>query len=105
VTSRFLCTCLVVVFPYARESGLGSAFAGAGAREVILGSLSFVPALWLVGAHAAPAAVLGGLLGLVFAARVSRKLSGLTGDVYGASIELCEVGVLLGLGLSGLHLG
>jgi adenosylcobinamide-GDP ribazoletransferase len=100
VLARFVCTLLMACFPYARQQGLGSSFAGrVGAREVALGALALSGGAALGGPSLAFSALFGLLAALVLALRARRLLGGLTGDVYGACIELCETGVLLGLAL------
>jgi adenosylcobinamide-GDP ribazoletransferase len=100
--ARFGCTLLLAHFPYARQSGLGSAFAGAvGWRELAWGVPALVlPLAWLSpggwGAYAGTAA-LGLGCALALALRVRRALGGLTGDVHGAAIEVCEIAMLVGL--------
>jgi len=93
--ARWAVTPLVAFLPYARPAGLGKAFVGhAGPREV--GIATATAALTVVasgGALALPA-----LAGVLVAAGVgiwlARKLGGLTGDVYGAAIELAEVAIV-----------
>jgi adenosylcobinamide-GDP ribazoletransferase len=100
VAARFLCTLLMARFPYAREAGLGSSFAGrVGAREVALGALALASGALLGGTALALSALFGMGAALLLAQRFQRLLGGLTGDVYGACIELCEAGVLVGLAL------
>jgi len=91
-------------FPYARPVGMGRAFkdsirplhvmgAGiiaAGASVGLLGGGGIV--LWLA----------VGVGVLVLCAQVTRRLGGVTGDVYGALCELSETAVLLALGLRGV---
>jgi adenosylcobinamide-GDP ribazoletransferase len=99
--ARFGCTVLLASFPYARTQGLGSAFAGqVGGLEVVLGVLAVAAPLFLLGAASvgyglAGALGLGCALGLSLS--VHRRLGGLTGDVHGAAIEVCEIAMLLGL--------
>ncbi len=96
VASRFACTLLLLAFPYARSDGLGSPFVGLprvpalatglvalAAASVLLGPLALVPAL------------IACLCAVGVALRTSRLLGGLTGDVYGAAIELAELAALL----------
>jgi adenosylcobinamide-GDP ribazoletransferase len=98
VVARFLCTLLVARFPYAREAGLGSSFAGrVGARELLLGALPLLGCALLDGFELLLSALFGVCAALLWALRFQRLLGGLTGDVYGACIELCEACVLLGL--------
>jgi adenosylcobinamide-GDP ribazoletransferase len=94
--ARGLAVPLVVLFPYARPEGLGRAFHdGGGARELAVALA--LTALTLAGfgvrvllpAAAAVVAAVG------LALTVRRRLGGLTGDVYGAAIELAEVGFLV----------
>jgi adenosylcobinamide-GDP ribazoletransferase len=93
--ARWLGALLVVLFPYVRAEGLGRAFSGeagrvqmavataiAGVVIAVLGTSLILPAL---GAAAA---------GLAFGFWLYRRLGGLTGDVYGAAIELGEVVML-----------
>jgi adenosylcobinamide-GDP ribazoletransferase len=89
---RFGVVVLIVLFPYARRSGLGSPFAGAGLAELAaaagVSAILFLP-FSNVGAWAGASAALA--VQLAFARLLSRKLGGLTGDVYGASVELGEL--------------
>ena len=93
--ARWLAALLVVLFPYARAEGLGRAFSGEAGRAqaaiatgiaavaiAVLGTPLILPAL-------GTAAVVFG-----FAFWLHRRLGGLTGDAYGAAIELGEVCML-----------
>lgn len=95
--SRFAMVATMFAFPYARSSGLGTAFQiGASWRQL---------ALALLTAAVAGGLLLGiaGLLLLAIATVVAlglglwfrRLLGGMTGDTYGATNELAEVTVLL----------
>ncbi len=94
--ARFAAVPLVVLFPYAREEGLGRAFReGGGALELGVAAAFAVAILMSLGARAAaPAALaLAGALGLALFVR--KRLGGLTGDVYGAAVELAELAFLV----------
>jgi adenosylcobinamide-GDP ribazoletransferase len=94
--ARWAVAPLVLLFRYARPEGLGRAFAGEArpaslaAATVILGLVVAATGTRLVipALGAAAAALLLGLW-------VGRKLGGLTGDVYGAAIEIAEVTALV----------
>lgn len=90
VLSRWVAVLLAVAFPYARLAGTGQAMStGAGWLEVAAGGVVVLAVLWWSGAWwAAGLALLGGLL---LAARMRSLLGGLTGDVYGAAVEVVEV--------------
>jgi adenosylcobinamide-GDP ribazoletransferase len=96
VVARFLCTVLLASFPYAREQGLGRAFATrVGAREWGLGSVALLPLGALYGGDFALHAACGITCALGLAFWVRSRLGGLTGDVHGAAIEVCEIAMLL----------
>jgi adenosylcobinamide-GDP ribazoletransferase len=93
---RWAVTPLVAFLPYARPEGIGRAFVGhAGVREVGIATATAFLAVGLSGGTLAvpglAAAVTAGLFGVA----IARKLGGLTGDVYGAAIELAEVAFLV----------
>jgi len=92
VVARLAAALLVVAFPCARDTGLARTFhdesgcftdlvatAAAGGCLWTLGPSTFVPAAWGLGA------------GLATGAWISFRLRGLTGDAYGAAIELAEL--------------
>ncbi|HZZ85434.1 MAG TPA: adenosylcobinamide-GDP ribazoletransferase [Anaeromyxobacteraceae bacterium] len=102
VVARWLAVPLVVFFPYARPEGMGKPFHG-GARPWHLGLATILAALAVGGAGGAvllpslAAVVAGGLAALA----AWRRLGGLTGDVYGACIELAELGFLVAAAAAG----
>ncbi len=86
-------------FPAARPDGLGVAVAGSVGRwraGLVLVGLAAV----CVAAGAAYA-LLGLLVGLALAAHCLRRLGGLTGDVYGACVEVTLAAALTALVLAG----
>lgn len=87
--ARWTASLLVVAFPYARPEGLGRVFKEqARPGAVALTGAALLGAAALTGALAGAALATGGALAL--AAWVNRRLGGLTGDVYGAAVELAE---------------
>lgn len=98
VVARFACTLLLASFAYAREQGLGSAFAKrVGVREVLLGALATAPLGYAFGVHVVLPSVVGCACAYGLAFKVRARLGGLTGDAYGAAVEVCEVAMLLAL--------
>jgi adenosylcobinamide-GDP ribazoletransferase len=94
--ARWAVTSTIVLHPYARPEGLGRAFHGeARMPQVALATALASIAVSLLGLRfLAPAgAALG--VALLFAWWLRVRLGGLTGDVYGATIELAEVAALV----------
>ena len=93
---RWLAALLVVLFPYARPDGVGLAFNGEAGR--LQGGIATAIAAVTI-AVLGPALILpalgAGVVVFAFAFWMHRLLGGLTGDVYGASIELGEVAMLV----------
>jgi adenosylcobinamide-GDP ribazoletransferase len=94
--ARWLTAVLVVSFPYVRAEGLGRAFAGeAGRPQVAVATGIVVVVIALLGPGLILPAAGAALAVLAFAFWLRRRLGGLTGDVYGAAIELGEVVMLM----------
>ena len=101
VAARFACTLLMARFPYARAEGLGAPFVDSvrwpslsiGMLAVSLAGFCLGPGSVLLAALAIAAALLLGF-------RLNKRLGGLTGDVYGAAIELAELTALLAAAVS-----
>jgi adenosylcobinamide-GDP ribazoletransferase len=92
IAARFAVVPLMLWFPYAREEGLGSAFsAHAGRRELARATLVALACLAPFGARALVPALCALGSALAWALFMKHKLGGLTGDVYGAAIELAEL--------------
>lgn len=85
--SRAVAAFVLATQPYARESGLASAFAGGSAIAPVLG---FAAALLLGGW-----AVFGALGGVAVVVLARRRVGGYTGDVLGAAIVTGETVALL----------
>jgi len=91
---------LVVLFPYARKEGLGEPFhKDGGPREIAIAGALAVAVLATLGHRtlAPAAAALSAALAVAFGVR--RRLGGLTGDVYGAAVELAELAFLVVAGI------
>jgi adenosylcobinamide-GDP ribazoletransferase len=92
--ARWATTIIVVAHPYARSEGLGKPFRLATARHVIFAS-AWLVALVVADGSVRFAALVTLTTVLLFAYWVRRRLGGLTGDAYGAAIELGETAALL----------
>jgi adenosylcobinamide-GDP ribazoletransferase len=102
-SARFWVAQCIVGFPAARSNGLGAQFRAAPSR--ILAACGALPvlAMLLVLCSSAPwllmgalvSSAVGGCLVLALSWRWSQTFSGLTGDLYGAGIELGEAATLL----------
>jgi adenosylcobinamide-GDP ribazoletransferase len=97
VLGRWIMSAAIIIFPYARDKGLGRDMKNhAGRGQLLLATLLAIALAWLGGA----------LLGLAALAAVAfvawllvrftlQRIPGLTGDIYGALCEVSEVCVLL----------
>lgn len=98
IISRGLVAAFVVRFPYVRSNGIGSIYQDASAWvlpvSVILTLTLTVVFVGLTGLIALGVAALVGLGVAFYSVRV---IDGVTGDVYGAVIELSELAALLTL--------
>lgn len=98
VSSRGVASLAVVMFPYAKAEGIGSGYSGP-ARWVLPVAVLSTLALVVVfgGAKSLIAVAVAAIVGTVIALYSLRSIRGLTGDVYGAIIELSELAALLTL--------
>lgn len=94
---RWMAVCAIAAFPYARPDGLGRTFKNeatwlTAAAATVVALAASVGFLRLTGA----AIMLGvALVALSSCSILNRKLAGLTGDTYGAVIEVAEVTTLV----------
>jgi adenosylcobinamide-GDP ribazoletransferase len=96
VAARWAVCPLVVLFPYARKEGLGKPFNGhARVVHVVLATCITAGVLVAVGSQALGPTIAALGTSLWLAALMLRRLGGLTGDVYGAAIELSELAFLI----------
>jgi adenosylcobinamide-GDP ribazoletransferase len=87
---------LIVLIPYARSSGLGSPFAAHGRVVHVLVAVGSGGLLaTAAGGRTAFAALVALLVVAALGAWLRPRLGGLTGDAYGAAIELAEIAFLL----------
>ena len=100
VVARWAVVPIVLGFPYARPDGLGKPFHGHAGHAQLAGAtaIAAISIGWL-GARAIVPGVCGALAALAIAVWLHRRLGGLTGDVYGAAIEVAELAFLIGAGL------
>jgi adenosylcobinamide-GDP ribazoletransferase len=98
LVARLGAVVLVVSFPYARAEGLGRAFhEQARLGHLLLAAMIAAPIIAWTGTRGAIATCAGLVVALLLAGWITRRLGGITGDVCGAAIELCEVGFLVAI--------
>lgn len=96
IIARWVVTPQIALFPYARADGLGRAFSGhAGWAQVVLATGIMAAVAIGLGTGVAKQAGLALVVTLGLASWVRARLGGLTGDVYGATIEIAETVALI----------
>jgi adenosylcobinamide-GDP ribazoletransferase len=108
VFARWAVVPLMVFFRYARPVGLGSAFRAHGRAALVAGAtllpLGLTVGTAVAGVAGVPTLAAGAAAlaaALLLGVALNRRLDGLTGDVYGAAIELAEVAFLVTAGAAG----
>ncbi len=92
IAARWAVVPLIALFPYARPSGLGTPFhAERRLVHVLLATGLAAPAALLWGAPALRAGIAALAVQVGIALALAPRLGGLTGDVYGAAIEISEL--------------
>jgi adenosylcobinamide-GDP ribazoletransferase len=90
--ARWAVTFQIVMFPYARREGLGRAFNGeARITELIIATVTMAAVAAALGSAAAKQAGVALGVSLLIGIWLRKRLAGLTGDIYGATIEITEV--------------
>jgi adenosylcobinamide-GDP ribazoletransferase len=96
ICARFAAVLLIRLFPYARAEGLGRAFHDhSRARHVITAALLCLLAVGWNGLSGLALLAVALITAVALALWVQRRVGGLTGDAYGAAIELSELSLLL----------
>ncbi len=95
VVSRWAMVFLIFAFPYARREGKGELFFRHINKKIFASAtvVALCPAIFL-GIKFLAVFIGVAIAAYLFARFVAHKLGGVTGDVLGASSELCEVAVL-----------
>jgi adenosylcobinamide-GDP ribazoletransferase len=94
--SRWALLLMIATLPYVREAGLGVAAAGAHRFfDVVLGSAIAAIVGLLAWRFAIAAALIAVVITLAIRAIARSRIGGATGDVYGATAELTQLGALI----------
>ena len=103
IIARLMMVVTIGAFPYARESGMGKAFAkfttrrtiifAAGETLLLLLPLNFISEIFFL--CAAVAILIALIITWRFASFSTKKIGGVTGDIYGAVTTLSEMFVLI----------
>lgn len=106
VLSRWMMTFSIVFYPYARENGLGKAFAGQKLTDFFFAGLITVLINYITVKMQGLIVVSGVFIaGFLFIQYLSRQLGGMTGDTYGALNEFCEIMALLMFSILSFRIG
>jgi adenosylcobinamide-GDP ribazoletransferase len=94
--SRWALLLVIAGVPYVRRSGLGVAAAGPHRRfDVVLGTAIVAIVCAVDWRRALVAALIAALIAAVVGATARRRIGGATGDIYGATAELSQLGALI----------
>jgi len=94
--SRWALLVTIATLPYVREAGLGVAASGPHRSfDVVIGSAIAVTVCLLAWRPATVAAVVAVVIALGIREIARRRIGGATGDIYGATAELSQLGVLM----------
>jgi adenosylcobinamide-GDP ribazoletransferase len=95
--SRWACVIAIAAFPYARADGLGASFHAASLpwAAPLAGATALVAAVAGLGPEGAFAWVLAAAAAAAIGGLIAPRIGGLTGDSYGAVVEITETLLLL----------
>jgi adenosylcobinamide-GDP ribazoletransferase len=96
IISRMMMVFTITIYPYARKEGMGKAFSEYTNKKTL--GVVFLYGLALVlpwGVNALIAVLVSLLFTMCFCNYVTKKIGGVTGDVYGAVCTLCELLVMI----------
>ena len=95
--SRWAVTLTMELFPYVRSRGIGTSFLEDARKWQVFSALfvTLIAAFALAGLAGLVLFVIASVVAWIVAAWASRLLGGVTGDVYGAIIEISETTILL----------
>ena len=93
-TARGLAALAIRIFPYARPEGLGRPFTGVGGVDLAVASATAVAIAIALPPGGLPAVLVASAASFSLWWWLARSLGGLTGDAYGAGIEIAEVAYL-----------
>jgi len=106
IISRWMMTFAIVFYPYARENGLGKAFAGQKLAAFIFAGIITILINYITAGLEGLIVVLGVFVaGFLFIQYLLRQLGGMTGDTYGALNEFCEIVALLMFSILSFRIG
>jgi adenosylcobinamide-GDP ribazoletransferase len=97
--ARFAMIVTIAACPYARPEGLGAAFRAASMPGALIACTltAVTAAIVLLGLGGLAPIAVATACGVTVGAFASRLLGGVTGDVYGATVEISEAVVLLAI--------
>lgn len=94
--SRWTLLAMIAMVPYVRQAGLGVAAGGPHRRfDLVLGSAITVLVCLLDWRHAVAAVLVAIVIAAVIGVLARRRIGGATGDIYGATAELSQLGALI----------
>lgn len=101
ILSRWVFMFGILFYPYARKTGLGQGFHESSLQKpwffIIESLICLALAVFLLGWAGLSGFLFSFLFIFYFTRKVANLLGGLTGDLYGASIELSEILFLIGI--------
>lgn len=95
ILSRWAMALALVIFPYARQQGLGTAFRGNGLVGICIAGFTSLVAAVLLGEGGLLLFASATTLAILMGVGISRMIGGLTGDTYGAINEVVEASLLV----------